>query len=125
MAPARCMFCRFEKEGKCSKKKGATVKLNKRRPCNLFQQDDGKLESFVEKKMMTSKPTVTTRPDWWWDKNLRRELRKQAAQQAEQGYDMSNFGTTIDPNIQAKHPLTGDLSRFVQGEEGNENKPNS
>jgi len=111
MAPARCKFCRFEKESKCSKKKGAGIKLNKRRPCNLFQQDDAKLEAFVERKMMASKPEVITRPDWWWDKNLRREMRKQAAQPE---YDMSQFGTTIDPNIQSKHPLTGDLSRFTE-----------
>ena len=125
MAPARCKFCRFEKESKCLKKKGAGIRLNKRRPCNLFQQDDAKLEAVVEKKMRTPRPEIMMRPDWWWDKNLRRELRKQAEQQPEREYDMSQFGTTIDPNIQSKHPLTGDLSRFTEEKKDGSNTGNN
>lgn len=119
----KCKFCQFEKESKCSKKKGIVVKLNKRRACSLFVMDEQKAEEFLERKAVTSKPKVLDIPSWYWIRDIRRAV---AADIQEPDLDMSQFKSTASPKPVGNHPLTGDLSRFVSTaqpiEESNEQK---
>lgn len=42
MAKVKCKFCLFQTDSFCSKKKKAKVKINKRRSCDLYQDDASK-----------------------------------------------------------------------------------
>jgi len=119
---AVCKLCKSENAGKCAKKKNATVKTNKRRPCNMFEMDETKADDYMKRKMKSLMPVATFRPDWWWDKDLRKQARQEAAVVEQESHDISQFGTTVDPSYKPNvaHPLTGDLSRFTQ--KGNENE---
>lgn len=121
MAKAQCKFCKLENEGYCTKK-NTTVKLNKRRKCDYYKLDIGKADAFVERKMFTSKPEVVLRPDDWWD----RKERKVSVQTVKEE-DLSIYSTTAGvatsmSRSNTEHPLTGDLSRFMQStvEDSNE-----
>lgn len=117
----QCKFCEWEKATKCLKKKKASVDLNKHRACDKYRVNVGKVDSFVENKMRQSKPEVEIRPDWFWDKGLRRAERKR--HEMEQFQTTGVDDTTTMPIKDAKHPLTGDLSRFMSttaAEEKNE-----
>lgn len=116
MARARCKFCQFEKERKCLKKKKSTVDLNKRRACKLYEVDAERVISFAEDKMKRPRPTVIMRPDWFWDKSLRKAATKDIRLNEE---IFDKFGTTAEQTVapDPAHPLTGDLSRFIQPEE--------
>lgn len=102
----KCKFCKFEKEAKCSKKKNATIKLNKRRACNLFVVDEDKAADFLERRER-NKIDITDMPSWYWIRDLRRAKRIEAKAE-----EPSQFTTTAIPTDN-KHPLTGDLSRFL------------
>jgi len=97
-----CALCRFENDRRCIKK-NCKVKINKKRICTMYEEDSNKLEEM--KKSQKSIPS-TIRPSWFWDrKEYVKEKRRRAAE--EQARRTPN---TSDP----KHPLTGDLSRFVK-----------
>ena len=97
-----CALCRFENNRRCVKK-NCKVKINKKRICSMYEEDDNKLREMKESK--TSIPS-TTRPSWFWDrKEYVKEKRRIAAEEL-----AKRTPNTSDP----KHPLTGDLSRFVK-----------
>lgn len=102
----KCKFCKFEKDSKCSKKKNATVKLNKRRPCKLFVVDEDRAADFLERRER-NKIDVIDMPSWYWIRDLRRAKTTEAKAE-----EMSQFTTTAVPTDN-KHPLTGDLSKFT------------
>jgi hypothetical protein len=116
MTAVVCKFCNFEKERKCLKKKKSTVDLNKRRACKLYEVDAERVISFAEDKMKRPRPTVTMRPDWFWDKSLRKAATKDIRLNEE---IFDKFGTTAGQSAvpDPAHPLTGDLSRFLSAEE--------
>jgi hypothetical protein len=107
MDKVTCTTCKFENNKRCIKK-NVKVKLNKKRICNIYEQDDEKTKLMAEKILSTPKPVVTMRPDWYWDrkkyiKEVSQELKKEQIKK-----QRSIF--TSDP----KHPLTGNLSKFVK-----------
>jgi len=97
-----CSTCEYEKGSRCVKK-NVKIKVNKKRRCNLYKQDNEKLMTLAEKALSVLKPESTMRPDWYWDKKRAKEIRRQI--KTRQNAVISN-----DP----KHPLTGDLSRFIK-----------
>lgn len=97
-----CGTCFNQTNGFCDIKK-ATVKLKKRRICDKYSQDTNKI------KFKEEIPT-TKRPNWFWDreekrKHMRNELRGLSPEEARKSQEGINM-------VDAKHPLTGDLSRF-------------
>ena len=105
MAKVRCRFCEFEEDQKCEAKKGAKVKVNKKRSCSAYKPNEEKILDFLARKENSSKPKVTMRPDWLWSRKERRAERDRLARQ-----EMERYQTTAAPD--KDHPLTGDLSRF-------------
>ena len=110
MNKVQCRFCKFESSRICSKK-GRGVNIKKKRECKFYQDDANKLQAFAERKLNSSKPEVTFRPDWYWDRKgfikKQRELEEQRRKE--------------QPSIftgDASHPLTGDLSRFFSSTVG-------
>ena len=102
MERVACALCRFENDRKCIKK-NCKVKINKRRICSMYKEDEDKLEEM--KKRRTSVSSVM-RPSWFWD---RKEYVKEKRKIAAEGQTRRTPNTN-DP----KHPLTGDLSRFIK-----------
>ena len=100
-----CRLCKFEEGRKCEKKKKVTVKLNKRRACQLFEMDGYKAEAIMERVLRTPKPQSFMRPDWFWDRAARRNYFQQ----------LDQVESTVDATVpsDSAHPLTGDLSRFM------------
>jgi len=90
MGRVTCAFCKSENNKRCIKK-NAVVKLNKRRDCSFYEEDEDKL-TFVERKQ------------GWFQlrEGYIKEKKRKAAEEAAK--------RMADP----KHPLTGDLSRFVK-----------
>lgn len=115
MSKVRCKFCVNEEEGFCVKKK-VNVKVNKKRSCDLYEDDQDKMMGFLVKRSKSKKPETIFRPDWWWDdrKTRKAKIAKELASQYETTAGQSN-------NIgNQKHPMTGDLSRFVGTEQEGE-----
>jgi hypothetical protein len=107
MAKVRCRFCEFEESQKCKVKKNTKVKINKKRVCSVYNPNEEKILDFLERRENSSKPQVVTRPDWWWSKKARRAERDRVAK-----LEMDQYQTTAA--FSKEHPLTGDLSRFIQ-----------
>lgn len=116
MAKVRCKFCKFEYQRKCMTKNHSKVALNKKRMCSNYQVGEKKIIEWAEKQQTNSKPEVTLRPDWLWDRKKRREVRDRidkeslAQYQATIDEDTAQVPTTKSPS----HPVTGDLSRFLE-----------
>jgi len=112
MSKVMCMFCKSEIEGRCVKKSNK-VHIKKKRLCNLYEDDDAKIQSIAERKLKFSKPKSYFRPDWYWDrKNFIKKMKKAEAEKA-----------ALNPSIftgNKEHPLTGDLSRFFKSTVGEE-----
>lgn len=104
MAKVRCRFCEFEEDQKCEVKKGAKVKVNKKRACQFYKPNEEKILNFLDSRQSIE---ATTRPSWWWSREERRAERDRFARQ-----EMDKYQTTAAPD--SKHPMTGDLSRFAQ-----------
>ncbi len=116
MAKVRCKFCKFEYQRRCMSKKNTTIIINKKRVCNSYVIDEKKVMEWAEKRQNSSKPEIMLRPDWLWDRKARRKERDKASKEA-----MAQYKTTIeDPTthvpktIGSKHPVTGDLNRFLE-----------
>jgi hypothetical protein len=99
-----CFVCANQTGGFCSFKK-TKMKLNKRRLCDKFKYDITKV------KIKHPVPTIKRSDDYW----RKDELKKQRKQELEvlkkevkeaKGIQMLGAGNS-------KHPLTGDLSRFI------------
>jgi len=95
MVKVICKYCTYEKDNKCSKKK-STVKLNKRRRCNLYKENEEKIKALFEKPVKRKSRVVY--PSSW--AAVKGQLKR--------SFDLQQFQTTV-----SKHPLTGDLSEFV------------
>ena len=113
MAKVRCKFCKFEVKRTCRKKNNATVGVNKKRTCSSYDIDDKKVASWVEKKQETD---VIFRSAGMWDREIRRKERRKLNEEA-----LKQYQATIDDPTQAapttnnpSHPMTGDLSRFIE-----------
>jgi len=113
MAKIQCKFCKLEYNGKCVKKK-TSVKVNKKRDCQYYDVDVKRVTDFAERKLEQKDIPVTFRPDWWWDKEKRRQARKAAAAKAVEKYKATTADQmNVNPGSASKHPLTGDLSKFI------------
>jgi hypothetical protein len=109
MAKIQCKFCKLEYNGKCVKKK-TSVKVNKKRDCQYYDVDVERVTDLATKKLAQDDIPTIFRPDWWWDRETRRELRRAAIAK-----EMKKYKPDISAPIAApsQHPLTGDLSRFI------------
>jgi hypothetical protein len=105
MVKVQCRFCKFESSRICSKK-GRGVNIKKKRECKFYQDDANKLQSAAERRLNSSKPEVTFRPDWYW--NRKEVLKKLKEEEKGMVADSRPSIFTGDPS----HPVTGDLSRF-------------
>jgi len=120
MVKVNCKFCKFEEESKC-KKKGCSVKLNKRRSCEVYVEDEDKVLVYIQKKRFTSKPEVIEVDSRvFHDRNFRRRYNRMVEQEISQYETTANNGNRIvetphtsATNLGSKHPMTGDLSRFI------------
>lgn len=109
-----CLVCVHQTNGFCALKK-SSVKLNKRRICDNFEQDMSKVR--VKVKI----PTVK-RPDWFWSREERRKLQKAELKKLQEQFEKQeqlkkelkeNKGIQmVNPMQSTKYPLTGDLSCF-------------
>jgi len=100
-----CGTCVYEEKGICILKKVKT-KPNKRRICDKHCTDTKKI------KFTQEIPSIR-RPDWFWDKEERRRLRKEFLENiAKNITDSAKKEITMVDSKDSKHPLTGDLSRF-------------
>jgi hypothetical protein len=93
METVQCKFCVFVNQNRCTKKK-AKVKPNKKRTCKIYKANEMAVRASEEKA--ANKPKVMTQSPWM-----------KAGQSKAGGSERLLTG---DP----KHPLTGDLSRFVK-----------
>jgi hypothetical protein len=113
----KCGLCKHENNKRCSIK-NVKVKLNKKRRCNKFSFDE-------TKDKVKGPPPVTTRVSYIEAENKRKEAKKklkelrkqiQRERNTEEPVTKTNY---VDPNrlvsynTNSKHPLTGDLSRFM------------
>ncbi len=104
MAKVRCRFCEFEEDQRCEVKKGAKVKINKKRSCQFYKPNEEKILDFLDNRQSVE---ATTRPDWIWSREARRAERDRLIKR-----EMDQYQTTAAPD--SKHRMTGDLSRFAQ-----------
>jgi uncharacterized protein YnzC (UPF0291/DUF896 family) len=108
-----CATCKFIVGHVCTKKK-VGIKLSTLRRCFFYEEDSAKVNAFIEneKEKELNKPEVMTRPDWFWDrKKYLKEIKEQAKkEQAQKETPLSAYLSNNDD----KHPLTGDLSRFIK-----------
>lgn len=108
MSKVLCRLCVNEKNGICTEK-GVGVKLNKRRNCELFGYDATKEKKYEPiptirisySEMMEAKKRVKEERE-----------RKEARKTKYSNLDMPIGKVNVD-NLINKHPLTGDLSKFV------------
>lgn len=97
-----CAICKNEVNKKCVAKKNSSVALNKRRRCDLF--------ILEAEKVKTKQILKTVRMTYEEKEALRKEYKEQLRiykEAAKQAKSAPKFPGS------AKHPLTGDLSRFV------------
>lgn len=111
MSRVICAICHFEIDKKCIKK-NMTVKLNKRRTCDMYEEDENKLRIINARK---SDLPSSARPGWFWNrKEYVKEKKKQAAKEQMKKRIFSG---------DSEHPLTGNLDRFKstvsKGRKGN------
>lgn len=91
-----CAICHFEVNKKCIKK-NSTVRLNKKRICGMYEEDEAKLKFINSRKTEIS---TSKRPSWFWDK---KEYVKEKKKRAAEEHIFSG---------NSEHPLTGNLDRF-------------
>jgi hypothetical protein len=98
-----CAICKNEVNKKCTVKKNSAVALNKRRRCDLFELEPGKVKTkqILKTVRMTYEEKEALRKEY----KEQLKLYKQAVKEAKQG--------KVPHSGSSKHPLTGDLSRFV------------
>ena len=105
MSKVLCALCIYESKKRCVRKNNK-VKLNKKRTCAMYKEDDIKLEAMAKKEENKKHIKTITRPDWYWNRKEEiRKVRNEARAKAASG----QMPVSGDP----KHPLTGDLSRFT------------
>jgi len=110
MAKVKCRVCANENKGICTIKK-IGIKLNKDRLCEAYVYDE---------KKMKAKQTIPSIYISYSDREEARkkgkleraEIRKMAKEQPADKV-AKNLGLIPQRTVDPKHPLTGDLSRFV------------
>lgn len=114
MSKVRCKFCVNEEEGFCVNKK-VSVKINKKRACDLYEDDKDKMMEFLVKRSKSKKPKAIMRPDWYWDDSKTR--RAKIAEEIASHYETTAgqpINTDLPKTGNQQHPMTGDLSKFVE-----------
>lgn len=108
----RCAECKNQTKAWCSPKK-TKVSLNKSRTCDKYVFDETKV------KIKHDIPT-TYRSDWVHKKKELKKLLKQQLEEQKKQEEMAKQAAVKPPSYlkapgtgDPKHPLTGDLSRFV------------
>ena len=113
----RCANCGNQINGFCSVKR-ATVSLNKKRLCDKYKYDETKVKEKHEI------PSVM-RSEWYWKRKELKKLLKEQKEYEEQQVKVKELssppGQMQPATGNSKHPLTGDLSRFIStaGKESN------
>lgn len=115
-----CAVCKAQYNRFCTTKR-VTVSLNKKRYCDKYVFDDGKVKDGVPipTKRITFKEREAMR------ESRKEELRKLKAQLKEQkGLEDGTIKESriYKPHGDEKYPLTGDLSRFTTTGSGDEDE---
>lgn len=103
----KCGTCVNEINSYCGIKK-SKVKPNKNRNCEYFELDVSKVKT---KQILE----FVRRPDYFWDDQLKKELRRKERKKLEEEVNKQLEQAKQDRKQNeedVKHPLTGDLSRF-------------
>ena len=103
MSKVRCNVCISENNSFCAKK-NTKVKINKSRICKLYVFDETKVK---ERKQIDS--ILFGFKEQMLAKKHRRKERIKERESVKEALDNYNKGSQF---TSAKHPLTGDLSRF-------------
>jgi Fe-S-cluster containining protein len=100
-----CGSCSNELNSYCKIKK-CKIKPNKKRVCEHFELDVGKVK-------VKGVPDFIKRPDYFWDDKLKKQMRREHRKRIEEEA-LKRIEDLKEENEEKdlKHPLTGDLSKF-------------
>ena len=111
MAKVKCSVCANEEASFCKIKK-VKVHINKKRLCKAYVYDENKLKKKQDIK--TIRIPYSEQEEFRKEaKKKRKELRALLKQQKINKFAEKEFIKTSNERLNTKHPLTGDLSRFV------------
>lgn len=111
MVKVKCSVCANEEASFCKIKK-VKISLNKKRLCKAYVYDESKLK----KKQGINIIRILFSEQEETKKKMKEERKKLRALVKQQKIDKSaneEFIKVSNEKLNAKHPLTGDLSRFV------------
>jgi hypothetical protein len=111
MAKVKCSVCANEEASFCKIKK-VKISLNKKRLCEAYIYDESKLKKKQDIKI-TRIPFSEQEEFRKEAKKKRKELRALLKQQKINKTADEEFIKVSNERLNTKHPLTGDLSRFV------------
>ena len=128
MAKVKCCVCANEIQGKC-KIKRSTVNLNKKRVCDAYVYDSGKFKAKQDipvTKVSYREIEAVKKVQKMERKRIRKLAKEGPANKEAEKLGLLGRGYTAevssgDRNVpirgpqsgDSKHPLTGDLSRFM------------
>ena len=111
MAKVKCSVCANEEASFCKIKK-AKVHINKKRLCKVYVYDAGKLKK--KRDVKTIKISFSEQEEFRKEsKKKRKELRVLLKQQKVNKLEEEKSIKASNERLNIKHPLTGDLSRFI------------
>lgn len=111
MAKVKCSVCANEEASFCKIKK-VKISLNKKRLCKAYIYDESKLKKKQDIEI-TRIPFGEQEEFRKEAKKKRKELRALLKQQKINKIADEEFIKVSNERLNTKHPLTGDLSRFV------------
>ena len=111
MAKVKCSVCANEESSFCKIKK-VKISLNKKRLCNAYIYDESKLKKKQDVEIIRI-PFSEQEESRKEAKKKRKELRALLKQQKINQSAEKEFINASNERLNTKHPLTGDLSRFV------------
>lgn len=111
MAKVKCSVCANEESSFCKIKK-VKVHINKKRLCKAYIYDEAKLKAKqpIETIIIPFSAQEETKKQVKEDRKKARALLKQ---QKINKSDDEEFIRISNDRLNTKHPLTGDLSRFI------------
>ena len=110
MAKVKCRVCANEEKGVCKIKK-IGIKLNKDRLCNAYIYDEKKMKA--KQTIPSIYVSYADREEARKKGKLERAEVRKMAQEKPADKAARNLGLIPQRTVDQKHPLTGDLSRFV------------
>ena len=115
MAKVRCNVCSNEMSGVCQVK-NSRIKINKSRNCKAYIYDEDKIK--VKEDIPTIKVGYKQQQENRLRmkeeiKELKEKMKNGLSKKEAQDLGLVQGGSSVVPTGDAKHPMTGDLSRFI------------